>query len=243
MGSTATQTYQASSNNGLGVFSLDALTTGFENNGVGREALGSVTTGYRNNALGYLAGGNITTGRGNVLLGDRAGDLITTGSDNIIIGYEVDPPSATTSNHLNIGDVLFGDLANSKIGIGTSTPSEALTVNGNVEADAYYYSSDERLKKNIKTIDGAVETIKKLNPVSFNWRENDIASQGFIAQELEQVIPELVKTNSVNGLKAVQYANLTAVLTAGIQEQQKEIDYLKTMVEILKLRVNELESK
>ncbi|NCD06116.1 MAG: tail fiber domain-containing protein [Spirochaetia bacterium] len=146
-------------------------------------------------------------------------------------------------------DLFFGTnqkvtiKSSGNVGIGTTTPSEMLTVNGNVEADAYYYSSDERLKKNIETIDGAIETIKKLNPVSFNWRENDIASQGFIAQELEQVIPELVKTNSVNGLKAVQYANLTAVLTAGIQEQQKEIDYLKTMVEILKLRVNELESK
>jgi hypothetical protein len=77
--------------------------------------------------------------------------------------------------------------------------------------------------------------------VEFSWKNNGEVSQGFIAQELEQVLPELVHTSPENGLKSVEYANLTAILTAGIQEQAKKIEQLQTEIEILKLRLNKLD--
>jgi hypothetical protein len=110
---------------------------------------------------------------------------------------------------------------------------------GDITADAYYYSSDKRLKDNVISLGSeSLGMIDKLNPVSFTWKEDGSASQGFIAQEIEQVLPELVKVNSETGMKAVQYGNLTAVLTAGIKEQQKEIERLENKIETLETKLN-----
>jgi hypothetical protein len=119
------------------------------------------------------------------------------------------------------------------------TVSNDVNVGGDVTATAYYYSSDKRLKDNIVSLGGeSLEVLDKLNPVSFTWKEDGSASQGFLAQEIEQVLPELVKTNSETGMKAVQYGNLTAVLTAGIKEQQKEIERLENKIEILETKLD-----
>jgi len=72
--------------------------------------------------IGYNAGYNLRTGgNNNVLLGFQAGNSLTTGASNIIIGYDEDAPTATTSNHLNIGGAIFGNLSTGDIGIGTAT--------------------------------------------------------------------------------------------------------------------------
>ena len=121
---------------------------------------------------------------------------------------------------------------------------------GDVTATAFYYNSDKRLKDNIVSLGSeSLAVIDKLNPVSFTWKEDGVASQGFIAQEVEKIIPELVKTNSETDMKSIQYANLTAVLTAGIKTQaaeiktQKEkINNLETELEILKIQVNSLKN-
>lgn len=113
-------------------------------------------------------------------------------------------------------------------------------VNGNILADALYETSDISLKNNINKLSNSLSKISSLNPVSFTWRENGQESQGFIAQELEEVLPSLVKTSEKSGYKSVQYSNLTALLTAGIKEQQEKIDKLEIEVEILKLQVSDL---
>lgn len=91
---------------------------GYGSNG----ATGSTMLGYR---AGYSA-----TGDYNTLIGYRAGDNITTGADNIIIGHDIDAPSATASNQLNIGNLIYGDLANERVGIGTGSPTLPLHIKG-----------------------------------------------------------------------------------------------------------------
>ncbi|MFH1619458.1 MAG: hypothetical protein ABIG11_06085, partial [bacterium] len=78
--------------------------------------------------VGYRAGYSLTTGNNNILLGSKAGDSITSGASNIIIGYDQDAPAATTSNFLNIGGVLYGDLSVKTIGISRNVPQAALDV-------------------------------------------------------------------------------------------------------------------
>jgi hypothetical protein len=115
---------------------------------------------------------------------------------------------------------------------------------GDITATAYYYSSDKRLKDNIVSLEGeSLEVLDKLNPVSFTWKEDGGASIGFLAQEVEQVLPELVKTNSETDMKSVQYGNLTALLTASVKEQQKEIERLENKVETLETKLNILLQK
>lgn len=105
-----------------------------------------------------------------------------------------------------------------------------LTVGNNVTATAFLYNSDRNLKNNIQPINNALDKVNKLEGVSFNWKNGGGAELGLIAQDVEQVLPELVITDSKTGLKAVKYGNIVPVLIQAIKEQQKQIDELKALV-------------
>ncbi|MCE2928518.1 MAG: hypothetical protein LW817_02680 [Candidatus Caenarcaniphilales bacterium] len=91
---------------------------------------GTSLTTYSNNVfVGFESGRNTSTGSNNTLLGANTGN-ITSGNFNILIGSGVQAPSATASNQLNIGNTIYGDLANRNIGIGINNTSSKLTVNG-----------------------------------------------------------------------------------------------------------------
>jgi hypothetical protein len=118
---------------------------------------------------------------------------------------------------------------NGNVGIGYTDPgSYKLKINGNCYATGFYYPSDIRLKSDIQPLDNTIEKIMKLRGVSFRYNNNNSKKEiGFIAQEMEEVFPEFVTTGE-DGLKAVSYSNITAVLLEGIKEQQKQIDDLNT---------------
>jgi hypothetical protein len=81
---------------------------------------------YSNNVvIGSYAGEAITTGSNNIIIGYDSGDVITSGANNIIIGYQIDPTGAVVSNELNIGALIYGDLANNRAGINVTPPNLA----------------------------------------------------------------------------------------------------------------------
>jgi Chaperone of endosialidase len=95
--------------------------------------------------------------------------------------------------------------------------------------------SDARYKKNISSLTGAVNKIQKLRGVSYNWIDEQKGKGeqiGFIAQEVEQVFPQLVKTDE-KGNKSVAYAHIVPVLVEAIKDQQQQIDELKKAIEAL----------
>ncbi len=152
-------------------------------------------------------------------------------------------PGSTNSIFFEVPDgnprmVVSG--VNGNVGIGTTSPSEKLEVNGNVKADAFYYSSDVSLKKDIQKIKNALDKIQQLEGVSFKWKENDKQSLGIIAQDLEEVFPELVTTDKVTGLKSVEYGNLVAPLIEAVKEQQKRIEEQQKKIEELSAAIAEL---
>ncbi|WP_409479945.1 tail fiber domain-containing protein [Pseudobdellovibrio sp. HCB154] len=108
------------------------------------------------------------------------------------------------------------------VGIGTSAPSVELEVSGTVKAAAYLYTSDRRLKKDIVTLPDALTKALQLRGVNFVWRNNEEKTVGFIAQEVEAVYPELVKTDKQSGFKAVQYGNIVAILVEALKQENKE---------------------
>ena len=101
-----------------------------------------------------------------------------------------------------------------------------------------FQSSDKRLKTNIQKIDKPLEKILKLNGVSFEWKRDidekveNKTNIGVIAQEVEKVLPEIVKKRD-NDYLAIKYEQLVPVLIEGIKEQQKQIDELKKKLEEL----------
>jgi len=88
-------------------------------------------------------------------------------------------------------------------------------------------TSDENLKTNIKTIENSLETVKSLRGVSFDWKETSKPSYGVIAQEIENILPELV-TTSQN--KSVNYNGLIGVLIEAVKELSAEVEELKKKV-------------
>lgn len=124
-----------------------------------------------------------------------------------------------------------GIFTNGTMGVGTdNTSGYRLNVNGNGIGTAWETNSDKRLKKNIENVKDPVEKLLGLRGVTFDWRNDEFPERslptrktyGFIAQEMEKVIPELVSTDS-NGFKAIQYQNLTSVLVEAFKEAWAKI--------------------
>ena len=142
------------------------------------------------------------------------------------------------------GDVaVAGDIqASSNIGIGQIVDNpdnlNILTVEQNSFtdpiADAWTVYSSKRWKTNIKPIDDPLEKVRQLRGVSFDWKADDKHDIGLIAEEVGEVIPEVVAYES-NGedAKSVDYARIVAVLIEAVKAQQKEIDELKEIVDSL----------
>ena len=95
-------------------------------------------------------------------------------------------------------------------------------------------TSDERLKKNIKPIDNALADICQLEGVTFDWRDTGTQGQGFIAQQVEPIIPDVVNTDEDTGMKSINYVGLIGHLVEGIKEQQTQINDLKAEIQSLK---------
>ena len=99
-----------------------------------------------------------------------------------------------------------------------------LTATFNVTAADINSTSDVNLKTNIHTVENALDTISSLRGVSFDWKETGKGSYGVIAQEIEKVLPELVKTGEN---KSVNYNGIIGVLIEAVKELSSEIEELK----------------
>ena len=112
----------------------------------------------------------------------------------------------------------------------STTGGGDLTVKGDVIA--YGAPSDERYKENIKPIESALDKALKLQGVTFDWKESDSILDikediGFIAQDVQKVVPELVRENE-DGKLSLRYQGITPILLEAIKELKAEIDLLKS---------------
>ena len=98
--------------------------------------------------------------------------------------------------------------------------------------------SDERLKQDIYNVTGSLNKILDLRPTHFTWKENKQEDVGFIAQEVEEVIPEVVQTKKgfintdgeeegIEDMKTISYPKLIPYLVDTIQELTKRIEELE----------------
>jgi hypothetical protein len=132
------------------------------------------------------------------------------------------------------------------VGIGTTAPTQRLTVfngtsTGTYTTTGWVHTSDARLKTNVVNLDNSLEKVLKLNGVSYNWKNNPDADKqiGFIAQEVERIVPEVVVMDS-EGNYAMAYQNLNALLVEAMKEQQTQIEDLKSQKENLVKEVQEM---
>ena len=128
-----------------------------------------------------------------------------------------------------------------RVGIGTTNPQYTLDVSGTIRGYGITDASDIRWKQNITNLTNSLDIINKLQGVNYYWNTEKYPNMsfdktkqiGFIAQDVEKVIPELVKTDS-DGYKSLAYDKMTAVLAEGMKEQQKIIENQNNSIKELK---------
>jgi len=95
---------------------------------------------------------------------------------------------------------------------------------GTLSATVFTSLSDINLKENIKTVNNSLNIVSQLRGVTFDWKNTHQASIGVIAQEVEQILPELVSSGEI---KTVNYNGIIGILVEAIKEQQVRIEELE----------------
>ena len=188
----------------------------------------------------YLDGNNNTL----IALTNDAERMRIDSSGNLLVGltsgasYRLDVSSngtttARINRSTNTGNLI--DFANGGGVLGN------ISTNG--FSIAYNTTSDYRLKDNVVPMTGALDVVSALKPCTFTFKEGGQASQGFIAHELQAVVPDAVtgakdavnEDGSINP-QGIDTSFLVATLTAAIQEQQAIITDLKSRIEALEAK-------
>jgi hypothetical protein len=178
--------------------------------------------------------------------------LLNPGGGNLLLGASSNPnndrfllnqPTVNTwsrrTNCNNYGDVIIMSAAS---GIAhyfvTSNGTYAGDISCSGSTTNYASGSDYRLKENIAPMTGALDIVQALKPVTYNWKSDGSAGQGFIAHELQSVVPDCVtgEKDAVDAdgnpkYQGVDTSFLVATLTAAIQEQQAIIETLKSRLD------------
>ncbi len=203
----------------------------------------------------YTSGGN------NVYLGNSAAKRVW-GFNNIILGNSAAKDETSISRTLWIENssssipLLYGTFSGDRIGINCNLPQATLSVSGSIKAtgiitgSAMACSSDRRLKKSIKNLENTLASVRQLRPVRYKWRQeefpdrhfNDREQIGFIAQEVEEIYPELIHT-AEDGYKSMDYSRLTVVLTKALQEIIEKNARLKTACDRLEAELEAAEKE
>lgn len=156
----------------------------------------------------------------------------TTGNVNTMLFAAANGNSASEKMRIN---------GNGNVGIGTTSPTQKLTVSGNICATGTIGAcSDVRFKRDIVPLSSSLKSVLSLQGVHYRWKTEEFPDRNFskdrqiglIAQEVEKIYPEVVQTGT-DGYKSIDYARLTPALIEAVKEQQKQIDELKALVKSL----------
>lgn len=202
-----------------------------------------IYVGSPDNNYGRLVFATPSSNNGGVLRWDYTNKIFVIGTE--LVGGILTFVTANFSERMRID-------AAGKVGIGTASPNQLLEVNGRVRVDtrtadgtnvAYFnaagdlglVSSDRRLKKNIEPLKDALETVKKITGVKFEWKDQKkgVGRQvGIIAQDVVEAIPELsFKTGEHDEdgspYYSIHYERLTALLIEAVKELSGKVEKLE----------------
>ncbi len=233
-------------NTTAGTYTLANNNSGSYDTAVGVSALALNTTGMENTAIGAFACQSNTTGN----------DLTCEGYDSAVIGSGLHNATAIGAHaSVNVSDALVlgsvagvnGAKATTRVGIGTTSPTNLLTLGKGAGAsisDGWTTYSSRRWKTNIQTLPGALAKIEKLRGVSYDLKDSGKHEIGVIAEEVGTVVPEVVSYEQ-NGKDArgVDYSRLTALLIEATKEQQREIHRQQTALRTQAAAIRDLRSE
>lgn len=242
----------------------DALynNNGNHNTATGESTLYNNVSGNDNVANGYYAL-NLTTGSNNTAIGTQSGCNQTTGSNNIYVGnagvaaesgiIRIGKMTAAAMNCSN-GHVLPAQTSTYIAGIyGVNVTGSAVYVTSSGQLGVQ--SSSRRFKEEIRPLGSIEERIMKLRPVSFRYRDADGSGTkplqlGLIAEEVAEIMPEMVQFDKDGKPFAIHYQFLAPLLLAALQRehledqaQQAALETLKEQYQMLRNELAELRKK
>jgi hypothetical protein len=183
---------------------------------------------------------------GFVAIGAMTSRNLTLDDNEILVRNNGEPATLYVNRYS--GNVLICANTSAKVGIGTTDPDEKLHVSGNIcYTGTIGACSDERYKKNVATIQGALATLVKLRGVTYNWKQDEYPDQsfddrthvGFIAQELKELVPEIVMVSD-EGYMSVDYGRLTPLLVEALKQLKGENDELKARLAKVEANLQQL---
>jgi len=221
--------------------------TGDNSTSVGHESMYNISSGYNNSGLGYQSFYNLTTGYNNTAIGNFAGDALLTGYNNTYLGNSTDASSTSAINQTMIGYDTSGQADNS-VTLGNSDvtaiymaeDSGATIYAGNATFGGdVTISSDIRLKSNIVSLGSTLSKLLLIDGKSYTMNSDGKDKIGVLAQEVQEVFPELVGEDT-EGMLTVNYQGLVPVLINALKEQESKINDQQNQIDELKNLVNRL---
>jgi hypothetical protein len=204
------------------------VTAGTGMSGGGAVSLGSSITLTNAGVTSNVAGSGIS-----VSGATGAVTITNSGVTSAVAGTGVSVSGATGAVTISIGQAVATSSSPTFAGL---TINGAITATGDITA---YYSSDRRFKSNIQLIPDALQKVTKLNGVTWTWNDdvNEVTkttpNTGLIAQEVQEVLPEVVMERE-DGHLGLDYSKMVGLLVEAIKEQQTQIHSLTLEIEKLK---------
>jgi hypothetical protein len=244
-------------NTAIGFHALYASTNGSYNTVVGLQALSSLLTGDYNLAVGYAAALNATNTTGNVALGEQSLLQNTSGNYNIAVGFQAGELT-TGSDNIDIGHQgVAGESGVIRLGNATSINSAyiygvfgaiatvGLPVYINETGQLGVFTSSARFKEDIRGMDDASDVLLALRPVTFRYKPaidpKGLPQFGLVAEEVDKVDPDLVVRDATNGIYAVRYEAVNAMLLNEFLKDHRRLQEQNAKVNSLEKRLSELE--
>ena len=134
--------------------------------------------------------------------------------------------SSTKLNYRPSTGNLFSITLSSQNVVTNNIVTGTVTASGLIQAQDFNSTSDITLKENIVQIENPLDILENLTGIKFNWKNTHEVSYGLSAQEVEKVLPDIVKIRE-GGLKGVNYLNIIAILIESVKELKKEIEDIK----------------
>ncbi|MEZ5427333.1 MAG: tail fiber domain-containing protein [Pyrinomonadaceae bacterium] len=230
-------------------------TSGAENSFFGTSAGGLNTTGSFNSFFGRRSGQINTTGNNNTFFGILAGSSNTTGSNNTAVGSNANVGSGNLSFATAIGAGAIAS-ANNTIQLGRADGSDEVRISGklnltglgsagstalcrNASNEISVCSSSIRYKTNVRPFAPGLRLIRRLRPVSFDWREQGTPDLGLVAEEVAGIEPLLTTRNERGEAEGVKYDRIGVVLINAVNEQQVQIEDLEEQNRSLQKQLDE----
>ena len=224
---TTNQTYTFGSN----AFNSTTIPT---NNNQLTNGAGYITSYTETDTLATVTGRGATTATACSFTNQTSFTVGSSGTGSVYIGNTATSKFARfhTNNtdtyyDMNCGNVLWRQSSNTRFKFDMT--SAVFTCAGDIVA--FGTPSDKRLKENIKPIESALEKAMKLQGVTFDWKKSNSELNikediGFIAQDIQKVVPELVRENE-NGMLSMRHQGIAPILLEAIKELKAEIEELK----------------